>query len=134
MKKKQYEVLQKVICAYDFFALLPFAIPYVTEIHITTMSNINTYLGGNPWPVFDPIHLMLAQMLGIIATGWTIWRWKNLSNKIGRFEGFLRLFVASSLLLVFFQTGHPLLLIFGLIDIAFGSSLIFGSYKVKSIS
>jgi small neutral amino acid transporter SnatA (MarC family) len=126
-RRTRYETVQRVVCGYDFLALVPLAIPLVTGIHLATLGSINAYLGGDFWPGFDPIQLMFAQMLGVIATGWTFWRWLNLSRAIGRFEGFLRLFVAASLLLVFAQTGQPLLLIFGLVDIGLGSALIFGS-------
>ncbi len=71
---------------------------------------------------------MFVQLMGLIATGWTIWRWRNLSLEIGRFEGHLRLLVASSFGFAFVQTGHPLLIVFGTIDILLGAALLIGAW------
>lgn len=126
-----HDRLQKIVCGYDFLALLPFALPFVTEIQLATLGEVNIFLGGGAWPKFDPMHLVLVQLLGIIATGWTIWRLKHRSIEIGRFEGCLRLCVALALLLVFTRTEQPLILIFGIIDAVFGGALIWGAGRAN---
>ncbi|WP_299425231.1 hypothetical protein [uncultured Shimia sp.] len=126
MTPSRYVTLQKAVCGYDILALLPFALPFVNVQHLATMGQVNALLGGDVWPVFDPIQLMMVQLLGVIGTGWTVWRWRNVSREIGIFEGGLRLLVAATLLGAFVQTGQPLLLMFAGIDVVFGVALLMG--------
>lgn len=126
MTPSRYVTLQKAVCGYDILALLPFALPFVNVQHLATMGQVNALLGGDVWPMFDPIQLMMVQLLGVIGTGWTVWRWRNVSREIGVFEGGLRLWVAATLLWAFAQTGQPLLLVFAGIDVVFGAALLMG--------
>ncbi|WP_412552102.1 hypothetical protein [Shimia sp. MIT1388] len=126
MTPSRYVTLQKAVCGYDILALLPFALPFVNVQHLATMGQVNALLGGDVWPIFDPIQLMMVQLLGVIGTGWTVWRWRNVSREIGVFEGGLRLWVAATLLWAFAQTGQPLLLVFAGIDVVFGAALLMG--------
>lgn len=126
MTPNRYVTLQKAVCGYDFLALLPFALPFVNVQQLATMGQVNTLLGGDFWPVFDPIQLMMVQLLGVIGTGWTVWRWRNVSRELGVFEGGLRFSVAATLFWVFVQTGQPLLLVFVGIDVVSGAALLTG--------
>lgn len=126
MTPERYVTLQKGVCVYDVLALLPFALPLVNEQHLATMGQVNALLGGDVWPVFDPIQLMMVQLLGVIGTGWTVWRWRNVSREIGVFEGGLRFFVVAALFWAFVQSGQPLLLVFAGIDVVFGAALLMG--------
>ncbi|MCP4209737.1 MAG: hypothetical protein GY767_22210 [Shimia sp.] len=126
MTPSRYVTLQKTVCVYDVLALLPFALPLVNAQHLATMGQVNAVLGGDFWPVFDPIQLMMVQLLGLIGTGWTVWRWRNVSREIGVFEGGLRFFVVATLTWAFVQTGQPLLLVFAGIDVVFGAALMTG--------
>lgn len=76
--------------------------------------------------MFDPIQLMMVQLLGVIGTGWTVWRWRNVSQELGVFEGGLRFFVAATLFWAFVQAGQPLLLVFAGIDVVSGAVLMTG--------
>lgn len=126
MTPERYVTLQKGVCVYDVLALLPFALPLVNVQHLATMGQVNALLGGDVWPVFDPIQLMMVQLLGVIGTGWTVWRWRNVSREIGVFEGGLRFFVVAALFWAFVQSGQPLLLVFAGIDVVFGAALLMG--------
>ncbi|MBO6899286.1 MAG: hypothetical protein JJ868_18105 [Shimia sp.] len=126
MTPERYVTAQRAVCVYDFLALLPFALPFVNVQQLATMGQVNTLLGGDFWPVFDPIQLMMVQLLGVIGTGWTVWRWRNVSRELGVFEGGLRFFAASTLLWAFVQTGQPLLLVFAGIDVVSGAVLMTG--------
>lgn len=127
MDTRQYNTLQRVVCAYDFLALIPLAVPFLTLMQLETLGQINALMGGQSWSNFSGLDLMFVQLMGLIATGWTVWRWRNLSLEIGRFEGYLRLLVASSFGFAFVQTGHPLLIVFGMIDILLGGALLIGA-------
>lgn len=114
---QRYQSIVKAFCLYDLLALLPLAIPVVNAQHLATLSQINMLLGGSAWEVFSDIQLMFVQMLGILGTGWAIWRWRFFSVEIGRFEGGLRLLFSATLLWAFWLTSHPLLLVFAVIDL-----------------
>ena len=124
ISEKSHKTTQRVVCIYDFLAILPLAIPVVNIEHLATMGLINEFLGGDNWPSFSAIPLLFVQLLGVIGTGWTIWRWRNMSVKLGVFEGILRLFVALILLMAFFELQQPLLAVFGIIDILLALPLI----------
>ncbi|MBL4630709.1 MAG: hypothetical protein JKY14_05950 [Paraglaciecola sp.] len=124
ISEKSHKTAQRVVCIYDFLAILPLAIPFVNSEHLATMGLINEVLGGDNWPSFSAIPLLFVQLLGVIGTGWTIWRWRNMSVKLGVFEGILRLFVALVLLMAFFELQQPLLAVFGVMDILLALPLI----------
>ena len=125
ISERGHETAQKVACIYDFLALLPLAIPFINVEHLATMGVINEFFGGASWPLFSAIQLLFVQLLGVIGTGWTIWRWRNMSVELGIFEGILRLVVGLVLLVAFFELQQPLLAIFSLIDLLLALPLIF---------
>ncbi|WNZ53912.1 hypothetical protein QT397_00645 (plasmid) [Microbulbifer sp. MKSA007] len=118
--QSSYHRIFRFFCIYDVLALAPFAIPFLNSAHIETLSSLNIALGGQAWPVFPPVQLLFGQMLGVLGTGWAIWRWRNFSVSIGRYEGILRLFFAASMLWAYALSPHPLLLVFAVIDIVGG--------------
>lgn len=121
---KLSKLIQRSVCIYDVLALAPLALPFVAAAHLETLGRINALLGGQDWPVFEPIPLMMAQLLGVIGTGWTVWRWMNMSRRIGLFEAALRAMVAGILLLAFKETAQPILLALAIIEIVWTLALI----------
>jgi hypothetical protein len=117
---KKYQALIKTFCVYDVLALLPMAIPIVNAQHLTTLSQINMLLGGQAWEEFSATQLLFVQMLGLLGTAWAIWRWRNLTVAIGRYEGGLRLLFSATLFWGYFLTLHPILLLFAVIDLIAG--------------
>jgi hypothetical protein len=116
-----YRRIFKLFCIYDVLALAPFAVPFLNNAHLETLSYFNVVLGGQTWPTFLPVHLLFGQMLGVLGAGWAVWRWRNMSFSIGRYEGFLRFFFAASLVWAFVLTHHPILLMFAAIDLIGGA-------------
>jgi hypothetical protein len=113
---KKYKIIIKTFCIYDVLALLPMAIPFVNSEHIGTLSEINVLLGGDVWDTFSTIQLLFVQMLGVLGVGWAIWRWNNISIKIGRYEGYLRILFSASMFWAYALTHYPIILIFAIID------------------
>lgn len=113
---KKYKMIIKAFCIYDMLALLPMAVPIVNSKHIATLSQVNVLLGGSAWENFSSIQLLFVQMLGILGTGWAIWRWNNVSIKIGRYEGILRLLFSAAMFWAYSLTHYPIILIFAIID------------------
>lgn len=128
MNTAKYTIVQRVACAYDFLALMPLAVPFLTLLQLAALGQINALMGGKSWPNFSELDLMFVQLMGLIGTGWALWRWRNLTLEIGRFEGYLRFLVASSFGFAFVQTGHPLLIVLGGIDILLGGALLIGAW------
>jgi hypothetical protein len=114
---KRYTIIVKTFCVYDVLALLPMAVPVINSEHIATLSKINVLLGGIDWDTFLPINLLFVQMLGILGVGWAIWRWKNISVEIGRYEGYLRILFSAALFWAYLLTQHPIILIFAVIEL-----------------
>ena len=112
-----YKIIVKTFCVYDVLALLPMAVLVINSEHIATLSKINVLLGGTDWDTFLPMNLLFVQMLGILGVGWAIWRCKNISVEIGRYEGYLRILFSAALFWAYFLTQHPIILIFAVIDL-----------------
>ena len=55
MGTRQYNTLQRVVCAYDFVALLPLAVPFLTHIQLETLGQVNKRLEvvEMPWFLLD---------------------------------------------------------------------------------
>ena len=128
--KKNIRV-QYGIAIYDILALLPLAIPLIIHQHLAILSLINTSLGGSTWSEYNLITLIWMQLLGVIGTGWSIWRIKHVSIEIGLFEGGLRILVASTLIYAFFVTKEPLFALLAIIDILFSCLLLFCGFRDK---
>lgn len=72
MDTRQYNTLQRVVCAYDFLALIPLAVPFLTLMQLETLGQINALMGGQGWSDFSGLDLMFVQLMGLIGTGWTV--------------------------------------------------------------
>ena len=84
-----YKRIFYAFCIYDIVALLPLFIPYINNLHIATLDSFNQSLGGMPFGEFTLVHMLFLQMLGLVGTGWAVWRLRHFSLEIGRFEGLL---------------------------------------------
>jgi len=107
-------------CIYDLLALTPLFIPYLNTAHLATLDSLNQALGGAGFDHFAPLHMMFVQMLGIVGTGWAIWRWRNFSTEIAQYEGVLRLVFSGLFFSASLSLNMPLLFIFFIIDLIGG--------------
>jgi len=96
------------------------AIPFINAQYLMLLSQLNVLLGGDAWQNFSDLQLVFVQMLGILGTAWAIWRWKNISIEIGRFEGVLRYLYSASLFWAYITIQQPIILVFAVVDVIAG--------------
>jgi len=115
-----YKRIFITFCIYDLVALTPFFLPYLNTAHLSTLDSLNQILGGSAFDSFSHIHMLFVQMLGVLGTGWAVWRWRNFSVEIAQFEGILRLVFSGVFFSASFKLNMPLLFVFCVIDFVGG--------------
>ena len=89
-----YLRLARASAVYDIVQILPFATPWTFILLRDRLSAWNVWLGGAPLPAFEPLHLLLATLLGTLVLLWCAVRLTQASLRLGRCDGIGRLLFA----------------------------------------
>lgn len=105
---------------YDLLVTAPFATPWSFALVLENMSAINQWMGGNPFPPFEPFHVLFACLLGSIVVVWSLLRIQEPSQKLGQFDGVARFLFSAWMIWALTVTGAPLLWLFLIPELAWG--------------
>lgn len=133
MKKRSYLNMTRGFAIYDIVALAPFALPFLASTQLDMFGRVHEALGlwGVPISAVNPNEMVFLNMLGILGVAWSIWRLRNVTVRLGVFEGWVRAAFAAVLLYAgLFNDGSAILILFGLIDVI-AAPLHWLGYRVK---
>lgn len=82
-----YLTLIRASAVYDIVLILPFTTPWSFAMLLAQLARLNLWLGGAPLPPFAPLHLLLTTLLGTLVLLWCVYRLKDASVRLGRFDG-----------------------------------------------
>jgi hypothetical protein len=83
---------------YDLVVAGPLAIPPLTRTGLDILFNINQALGFNdPYPTFEPVHLLFISLFGLWVTAWVIARFRSADLGFVRIDLWMRLSVIAVL-------------------------------------
>ncbi|MGQ3053989.1 MAG: hypothetical protein ACT6S0_19595 [Roseateles sp.] len=98
--------------AYDFVVTAPFATPWTFAIAFGHLGGVNQALGGQSLPVFEPMQMLFALLMGSIVLVWSVLRLRGPTQQYGRYDAAARLLFSLWMAWAWAQTGEPVLLLF----------------------
>jgi hypothetical protein len=106
---------------YDLVITIGFATPW-TFAAIHHNLNILILKFGLPgeFPVFAPVHMLMANLLGSIVTVWAIIRLQDTQRVFGRYDAVARFLFATWQIYAVAHGANVIILVFTLFEIAFG--------------
>jgi len=107
---------------YDIVATASFVTPWTFEVFWRVMNQIAANLALAPMPVFDPIHVLFANLLGSVVLVWAAVRlWQTMPGH-GAFDGIARALFALWQAVALHQGASALIWPFLAAELAFGSA------------
>ncbi len=107
---------------YDVIATAALATPWTFEVFWRVMNQITANLALAPMPIFDPIHVLFANLLGSVVLVWAAVRLWQTKPGYGVFDGIARAFFAMWQVVALHQGASPLIWPFLAAELAFGAA------------
>lgn len=106
---------------YDLIVTAAFATPWsFAALHGVLTSVSQTFDLPGALPPFEPMHLLMANLLGSIVCVWAVLRIRDPQQVYGRYDAVARFLFAAWQLYALLQGGSSLLLIFLFFELAWG--------------
>lgn len=106
---------------YDLFVTIGFATPWTFLLVLGNLESIAGLLGiPGSFPAFDPVHMLMANLLGSIVTVWAILRLHGTQLRYGRYDAAGRFLFATWQLYALVHGAHPIIWGFLVVEVAFG--------------
>ncbi|HJV76078.1 MAG TPA: hypothetical protein VJ654_17790 [Noviherbaspirillum sp.] len=106
---------------YDLVATIGFATPWTFTAVLASVETLSGLLGiPGSFPKFEPVHMLMANLLGSIVTVWAILRLRNTQVMYGRYDAAGRFLFATWQLYALAHNAHPVIWGFFVIELAFG--------------
>ncbi len=108
----QFRRVVQASAAYDLVVTAPFATPWTFAIAFGHLSVANQALGGQPLPVFAPMQMLFALLMGSVVMVWSVLRLRGPTTLLGRHDAAARALFSLWMAWAWSQTGEPVLLLF----------------------
>jgi len=105
--------------AYDLVVTLPFATPWTLALVHAGLQSLAAALGVAGLPPLDMLHVLLADLLGIVVTVWSLVRLRAPGVELGRFDAAARLGFALAQGYALAHGASPVLIGFLVVEVAF---------------
>ena len=116
-----YLQLVRASALYDLLATAAFALPWSQAWVLANLSELNQALGGSALPAFEPMHQLIAGLLGSVVVVWSWLRLRHAHWRLGRYDAAARgLFSVWMLGTALTTPGLPLLWLYLLPEAAWG--------------
>jgi hypothetical protein len=105
---------------YDLLATIAFATPWsFAAVHSSLVWLTQTLQLSGAFPAFDPVHVLMANLLGSIVTAWAILRIRDPQHQFGRYNVIVRVAFITWQLYALSQGASMIILGFTVILIGF---------------
>ncbi|NEX62176.1 hypothetical protein G3574_13885 [Noviherbaspirillum sp. 17J57-3] len=106
---------------YDLMVTIGFATPWTFAAILAGLETISSLFGITArFPVFEPAHMLMANLLGSIVTVWAILRLRDTQVRYGRYDAAGRFLFATWQLYALLHGAHPIVWSFLVVEVAFG--------------
>lgn len=105
---------------YDLVSTIGFATPWTFAAILSGMNMLSDQLGIAHVPVFEPAHMLMANLLGSLVTVWAVLRLRDTRIAYGRYDAASRFLFATWQLYALGHGGHPIIWVYCVIEIGFG--------------
>jgi hypothetical protein len=87
----RYTRIVRIGAWYDLLATIAFATPWsFAMVHMNLVWLAQTFQLPGVFPPFDPVHVLMANLLGSIVTAWAILRIRDPQHQFGRYNAIVR--------------------------------------------
>lgn len=92
ISSSQYTRIVRTGAWYDLLATIGFATPWTFAlVHKNLVWLSHTFGLPGAFPAFDPVHVLMANLLGSIVTVWAILRLRDPQHQFGRYNAIIRI-------------------------------------------
>jgi hypothetical protein len=117
----QYRQLVRGSAWYDLIVTAAFVTPWSFAALHGVLSGVSHALDlPGEWPPFEPMHLLMANLLGSIVCVWAVLRIRDPQQVYGRYDAVGRFLFATWLLYALLHGATALLVIFLFFELAWG--------------
>lgn len=121
MDTSRYLRWVRVSAWYDLLATGAFLTPWSMHWLVSQLSELSLRLGlGQPAPLQDPVHMVLANLLGSVVVVWALLRLRHTRIEHGAYDAIARGLFAVWQVVAVINGATPLILLFTLMEILFG--------------
>jgi hypothetical protein len=92
--ESSYRRLVRVSAGYDIVATAAFATPWSFAWLHATLTRLAVGWPGQ-MPPFDPVHTLMANLLGSLVLVWAVLRWRDPQRQFGRYDAAARFLFAA---------------------------------------
>ena len=126
MFRLHYQQLVRASALYDLIVTAGFVTPWTFRI-------VHAALGAlSPLPSFEPVHVLIANLLGSIVVVWSVLRLVRTDPVYGLFDSFARaLFLTWQLYYLLAMQGAPVVWAFAVFEAAFGVTQAYGYWLLR---
>ena len=123
-----YRRLVRTSAIYDLVATAAFATPWTFELVHKLLGQISSL------PPFEPLHVLIANLLGSIVVVWSVLRIRNPQPVFGLFDSVARgLFFTWQLYYLVVMNGAPIVWFFAGPEFVFGLSQAYGYWLLHKV-
>ncbi|MCJ1989982.1 hypothetical protein [Pseudolactococcus carnosus] len=120
-----YRKIVRLSGLYDFIVTLPFVTPWTFQVLNRVLNEVS------PTPAFEPIHVVFVNLFGSIVIVWSILRIRSPKAIYGAYDAAGRLLFFTWFMTYLLNSDfHPVILIFGLLEITWFVLQVYGFWKL----
>lgn len=106
---------------YHALAIVPFAVPIVSNFVWKSLGSIHNGLGlSGVWPAASATQMLFVNLFGTLAFVWSLLRIRQPTRQLGRYEGWAMLAFSAIVIYHVINGASPLWLIIPLVDLPGG--------------
>ncbi|WP_269531649.1 hypothetical protein [Chitinimonas sp. BJYL2] len=118
---RQYRQIVRASAAYDLIVTAPFATPWTFALVHQGLVWLDTTLGlPGHMPAFDPIHILMANLLGSVVCVWSVLRLRSPQRRYGRYDAYARALFSAWQIYALAHGASAIIVVFLVIEMAFG--------------
>ena len=115
-----YHHITRASALYDLVVIVPFATPWTFALLYPQLSETNVWMGGDPLPPFERIHILITCLMGSLVMLWSLMRLFEPSVQLGRYDGLGRFLFSTWMIWALVQGGLPLVWLFLIPELLWG--------------
>jgi hypothetical protein len=116
---RRYLQLVRTSAAYDLVVTAPFATPWTLAWLHAGLQHVAAALGVAGLPPLDPLHVLFANLLGVIVVVWSVLRLRGPTIALGRHDAAARAGFSLAMAYALAHGGSPLVAGFGVLELSF---------------
>ncbi len=106
---------------YDLLVTICFATPWTFVLIHRSLTGVVQTLGlPGAFPVFEPVHMLMANLLGSVVTIWALLRLRHTQEHLGRYDAAARFLFATWQIYAVVHGANVIVLAFTVFELIFG--------------